>query len=307
MIDLKVHYTSDCILGEGPLWHPIRNELLWLDILAKRLYIGTSSVESRTLPLMVSAAGWIDADHLLLASEQGLLRYSLSTHTHELICAVEDDNPQTRSNDGRADPWGGFWFGTMGKNAEPAMGNIYRYYQGTLRKLFGDITISNALCFSPDRRFAYYTDTPTKTIQRVDLDAQGWPSGTPQPHITFEYENWNPDGAVVDSNGYIWIAVWGAGLVAGFDPNGRLSATLQAPSDHLSCPAFGGKDYHTMYVTSAQHELSPDQLASQPLGPYSPLGYPQRDKLNQESCCEATTRLLLLSGTLARVALDSRR
>ena len=83
----------------------------------------------------VSAAGWVDHDTLLIASETGLWRFSLTTGRKDLVVALEADNPITRSNDGRADPWGGFWIGTMGKRAEPGAGAIYRFWQGALRRL----------------------------------------------------------------------------------------------------------------------------------------------------------------------------
>ncbi|HSF92689.1 MAG TPA: SMP-30/gluconolactonase/LRE family protein, partial [Paracoccaceae bacterium] len=126
-----------CTLGEGPLWHPERNQLFWFDILGKRLLS-----RDETGPLTwqfdehVSAAGWVDRDTLLIASETALFRFTLSSGVREDIVALEADNPQTRSNDGRADPWGGFWIGTMGNSAQPDAGAIYRFYKGGVTKLF---------------------------------------------------------------------------------------------------------------------------------------------------------------------------
>jgi len=168
---------TQCILGEGPLWHPERGELLWFDILGKRLHIkGRHWQFSR----YVSAAGWVDDNRLLMADSIGLHLFDLADGTADQVAELEADNPITRSNDGRADPWGGFWIGTMGINAEEGAGAIYRYYRGEVRKLFDGITISNAICFSPDGSHAYFCDTKTRKIMRQPLaDKDGWPKGDP--------------------------------------------------------------------------------------------------------------------------------
>ena len=97
----------------------------------------------------VSAAGWIDHDRLLIASETRLFSFNLATQAQQTVVALEAKDPRTRSNDGRADPWGGFWIGTMGKQAEAGLGGIYRYYQGTLRPLYsGDLDQQRDLFFA---------------------------------------------------------------------------------------------------------------------------------------------------------------
>ena len=114
-----------CELGEGPLWHPERQQLFWFDIIGKRLMTRDGQEpHSWAFDEHVSAAGWVDRDALLLASETGLWRFDLNTADRSLITPLEADNPVTRSNDGRADPWGGLWIGTMGKEAEPGAGSI---------------------------------------------------------------------------------------------------------------------------------------------------------------------------------------
>ena len=163
--------ATKCILGEGPLWHPEREALFWFDIKGMKLHAkGAAGQSNWAFDDNVSAAGWVDRDTLLIASERALHRFDIVSGGLETVVALEADNEVTRSNDGRADPFGGFWIGTMGKSAEPGAGAIYRYYKGELRQLFGDITVSNAICFSPDTAFGYFTDTDTGIVQRVALD-----------------------------------------------------------------------------------------------------------------------------------------
>lgn len=246
-----------CTLGEGPLWHPERNQLFWFDILGKRLLS-----RDETGPLTwqfdehVSAAGWVDRDTLLIASETALFRFNLSSGVREDIAALEAENLQTRSNDGRADPWGGFWIGTMGKSAQPDAGAIYRFYKGGVTKLFDNVTISNSICFSPDRKFVYFSDTAKRQIMRQNLDADGWPDGAATVLVDLNADALNPDGAVVDSEGYIWNAQWGASRVARYSADGKLDRVVEIPALQTSCPAFGGPDLNELFVTSAREGLA---------------------------------------------------
>jgi len=253
MTVVQVFSETACTLGEGPMWHPERKQLFWFDILSKQL-LTVENGEQRHWQFdeCVSAAGWVDADTLLMASESGLYRFSITSGARELVVPMEADNPVTRSNDGRADPWGGFWIGTMGFNAEPSAGAIYRFYRGELKQLVRDVTISNAICFAPDRSCAYYTDTADGCIMRQPLEqSDGWPVGEPEVFLDFSGEDFGPDGAVVDAEGCFWNAQWGAGRVARYSTSGELLSTWDLPPSQTTCPAFGGPDLTTLYVTSA--------------------------------------------------------
>lgn len=241
-----------CALGEGPLWHPTRKRLFWFDILGHKLLASDGdATQEWEFDEHVSAAGWVDDDRLLIASETGLSCLNLETGESEWIRGLESDNNITRSNDGRADPMGGFWIGTMGKNIEKGAGAIYRYYDDELRRLYKGITISNAICFGPDGRTAYFTDTVNRKIMRQALDVEGWPDGSPELFIDLRAEELNPDGAVVDAQGCLWNAQWGASRVARYDPQGQFIAAVDFPATQISCPAFGGVNGTTLFATSA--------------------------------------------------------
>lgn len=244
----QIYDKHACALGEGAFWHPERQSLFWVDILNARLHCAG---HFWAFDEMISAMAWVDADQLLLASESALRLFNLKTESLQHVCDLEADNPITRSNDGRADPYGGFWIGTMGKQAETGAGSIWRYYRGELRCLYKDITISNAICFTADAQAAYFTDTATRCIQRVQLDAQGWPCEAPKRWIDLSAEALNPDGAVVDAQGNLWVAQWGASRVAAYSASGHFLRALTFPAAHLSCPAFGGPDLTTLFCTSA--------------------------------------------------------
>jgi len=258
----RVFDPRPATLGEGPLWHPKRGELFWFDIIGKTLF---GAHDSWIFDVHVSAAGWVDRETLLIASERGLHRFDIASGSLSDVIALEADTRSTRSNDGRADSWGGFWIGTMGKNAEKGAGAIYRYYQGELRRLYAPLTIPNAICFSPDKNFAYFTDTPTRQIMRQRLNAaDGWPDGTPELHIDLRATGHYPDGAVVDVNGNLWCAIWGSARIACFDPTGVYRRHISFAAPHTSCPGFGGTDLSQLFCTTARMDLSAMALKTYP-------------------------------------------
>lgn len=258
----RVFDPRTATLGEGPLWHPERGELFWFDIIGKTLF---SVLGNWTFDMQVSAAGWVDREILLIASERGLHRFDIASGDLSDLVALEADSPATRSNDGRADPWGGFWIGTMGKNADPGAGAIYRYYQGELRRLYAPLTIPNAICFSPDRKFAYFTDTPTRQIMRQPLRAaDGWPDGDAKLHIDLRASGHFPDGAVVDADGNLWCAEWGSARVACYDPDGTYQRHITFAAPHTSCPGFGGTDLSQLFCTTARLDLDAAALERHP-------------------------------------------
>ncbi|MEM6548619.1 MAG: SMP-30/gluconolactonase/LRE family protein [Pseudomonadota bacterium] len=255
-----------CELGEGTLWHPERQQLFWFDILGKRLLTRDGGkAEEIAFDTHVSAAGWIDWDRLMVASETGLLQFELGSGRCEMVFALEADNPATRSNDGRADPWGGFWIGTMGKHAEPRAGAIYRYYRGAIRRLFAPISIPNAICFDPERCFACFADTPDGKIWRQPLQSSdGWPVGDPEVFIDLGPRGVAPDGAVIDRAGRLWNAQWGSGRIACYGADGQFLGAIAFPTAQTTCPAFGGPGLSTLFVASASEGMSDADRAAQP-------------------------------------------
>ncbi len=260
-MNVSVFDDTVCALGEGPLWHPELQSLFWFDITSKRLYRKTGDELFKwRFDEHVSAAGWVDERTLMIASETQLMRFDIGNGESEFLVGLDSDNPITRSNDGRADPWGGFWIGTMGKSAEPKAGAIYRYYRGEFRKLFDRISISNAICFAPDASFACFTDTVTKVIRSVALDeATGWPKGDPKPYIDLRHKSSGPDGAVIGADGTLWLAEWGGARVTGYGPDGAERAVFETPASLVTCPAFTGPDLTTLIATTATQDLdAPD-------------------------------------------------
>ncbi len=247
-----VHDDRVCALGEGPLWHPERGQLFWFDITGKRLL----SREGDT-PLSwewdeeVSAAGWIDRDTLMVAGASALWRFDIGSGAREPLAALEADVPGNRSNDGRADPVGGFWIGTMGRGAEAGAGAIYRYFRGEVRRIFQDLTIPNAICFAPGGDIAYFADSADGIVRRQRIDRAGWPSGRPEVFVDFSGMGLTPDGAVCDAKGNLWIAQFGGWRVVCHGSGGAYLGAVEIPAAQPTCPVFAGPTLNRMFVTSA--------------------------------------------------------
>lgn len=247
-----------CDLGEGAFWHPTRGQFFWFDILNRKLLTQDNGPREYIFDEMASAAGWLDRDTLLIATERRVLRLDLNTGAQSDIAALDADNPVTRSNDGRADPKGGFWIGTMGKSAQHQAGAIYRLYSGEIRKVFDKITISNSICFAADGSFMHFSDTALGQVYKVALDSHGWPKGEPQVFLDLTKDGLNPDGAVLDASGLFWVAQWGAGRVAAYAPDGSFVRAVDVGGPHASCPAFGGADLTTLFCTTALQGMDAD-------------------------------------------------
>lgn len=252
-----------CELGEGSLWHPVRKQFFWFDILNKSLLSkDKDGAQLWRFPELVSAAGWVDRDVLLIAGERDLFLFDLETEEVEPVVELEADKPANRTNDGRADRQGGFWIGTMSKRAEDGQGAIYRFHNGELRKLFSGISIPNSICFTLDGRTAQFSDTKAHKVFRVALDSEGWPVGAPVVWADHSDTGILPDGSIFDAAGLMWQAQWEQGRVAVYDMAGTLVKTVPVCGPNSSCPAFGGEGLTTLYCTTAmEHMTAADRAA----------------------------------------------
>lgn len=256
-----------CELGEGAFWHPLRRQFFWFDILGKRLHtVEDGAPRTWTFVEMVSAAGWVTKDVLLVAGERDLFLFDLETEEIESLAELEADDPGTRSNDGRADRQGGFWIGTMGKRGgdDPGRGSIWRWYRGEMRRIFQGLTIPNSICFAPDGKRAYFSDTVTHRILTVALDPDGWPVAAPVTFVDLSGEGLFPDGATVDAEGNLWNAQWGAGRVACYAPDGRFLKAVPMGATQTSCPAFGGDGLDVLFCTTAHEGMDAAARAADP-------------------------------------------
>lgn len=263
----KLLIDSQCSLGEGPIWHDGRQQLFWFDINNRTLFACDSDGSPQGkwhFGEIVAAAAIVDDNALALATETGLKRFDLATGDLQDVVDIERDVPANRTNDSRVHPSGAFWIGTMVKDEGPKDGAVYHYRAGKLAKIISNAAIPNATCFSPDGRTAYWTDTPTQKILKCETDpATGMPIGDWTLFADVSDDPGYPDGAVVDSEGYLWNARWGGSCVIRYAPDGSADRIIEVPVSQVTCPAFGGRDFKRLFITTASKGLPKDQLAAE--------------------------------------------
>ncbi|MBL0768501.1 SMP-30/gluconolactonase/LRE family protein [Sphingopyxis sp. DHUNG17] len=249
---MEIYDDRMCQLGESPIWHSGRQQLFWTDILTNRLCWRSENSDGEwKFPGPVSAIAIVDRRRLVAADDKEIFLFDLESAERSTLCPLEADIERHRSNDGRADPWGGFWISTMEREGEPGAGSLYRWYRGELRKLVDGLAIPNAICFDEKRGLGYYSDTLTHCLFRMILDADGWPLEDPDLFLDLRAEMALIDGAVTDADGNIHFALWNSGEILTVNPLGVEIARLSLGVKQTTCPAFGGADYQSLFVTSA--------------------------------------------------------
>jgi len=252
-------------LGEGPIWDPAAKRLYWFDIKQSRLHWGdTTSGETdfRQLPTRASAAAIRAGGGLLLATERGLEDFDLSTGELSLRWKLEAARG-FRSNDGKIDVSGRFWWGTMDDHHGERPGVLYRYDpDGSCTQVVDGIHIVNTVSCSPDGRTYYLADSRKGVIWAYDMDEAG---GLSSRRDFARPDKGAPDGSAVDAEGYLWNAQWGAWRIVRYAPDGSVDRIVEMPVEQPSSCAFGGPDMTTLYVTTAREYLSPEALEAQPL------------------------------------------
>ncbi len=265
---IRILDAPRCHLGEGPSYAAETDTAWWVDILERRLIeadLSRGTVHVHALALMASAVAPIDHGRQLLAAEDGLYVRTLADGRLTLHCRLEGAGRRTRSNDGRVHPSGALWISTMGRSAEPGLGAIYHVSGSVVTRLYAGLAIPNAICFSPDGCIGYFADTHAGIFHRVPLDpASGLPVGEPVVFHDHRGGVGGLDGAVVDAEGIVWSARWGAGCIDAYGPDGRRLRTVTVPASRPSCPAFAGKRFNQLLVTSAYEGMSEHEKRADP-------------------------------------------
>lgn len=258
-----------CSLAEGPMWDAARSVLLWVSILDGEVHSWSPSSNDRrmwNIGQPVGAVAPMESGNMLLAVQSGIAVLDHETGVVHVEAPVEEDRPDQRMNDGKCDPRGRFWAGTMSAG-DPVLGSgtLYRYSLGQppVAMLTG-VTISNGLGWSPDGSIMYYVDTPMRQITAFPFLLDSGEIGDPRVLVDIPENLGHPDGLCVDAEGCIWLALWGPGLVNRYNPHGEHIGTVRVPVSAVSSCAFGGSDLETLFITTARLSLTPEQLEETP-------------------------------------------
>ncbi len=250
-------------LGEGPAWDSKTQTLYWLDILEKRIYAGTRILAE--LDDFVGCLAPRRNGNLLVGKRFSFVDLEPATGQVTVLASVSEPS-ENRFNDGKCDPAGRFLAGSMDMNEKDPSGALYSFDGKQVTRLLNGVTISNGLAWSVDHKTFYYIDTPTREVRAFDYDVANGQIANPRVAFTVPESLGWPDGMTSDTEGNLWIAMWGGAQVTKWNPNtGKLLEQIPVPALHTSSCVFGGRDMNELYITSARKGMSEADLKKYPL------------------------------------------
>jgi len=262
---LLASLTSE--LGEGACWWPERKSWCWVDIIGHTIYMRDENDNQQSFDMggyvttLVPVAG---RNELLVGLKDGVAFFSPERGLGKRI-AVLEERENVRCNDGKCDPAGRLWIGTMQMPAAEGTGNLYCITGSAAPELkLAGVTISNGLVWNNDKM--YYNDTHTGSVQEFSYDAQSGAIAFKRVAVHIPPALGWPDGMAIDSNGMLWVAHWGGYGVYCWNPDtGELLGKVEVPAPHVSSCAFGGPEMNEMLITTAREHMTEAQIAEYPL------------------------------------------
>ena len=266
----------ECVLpwqadvGESPVWHPAEQRLYWIDIQGRQIHRfdpATRNNDSFELPEIVTCIQLRAQAGLVLTLKKNFAFFDPAGRL-EKLAAVEQDLPQNRFNDGKCDPQGRFWAGTMdAKRWKNPSGNLYRMAADqSVRTMQSQVICSNGSGWSPDGSTMYYTESFRYAVFAYDFDAASGEISNRRPFAEVDPNSGGfPDGMTVDAEGFVWSNQVGLGKIVRYDPRGKIERVVQLPVPRATDCTFGGANLETLYITSARETMTPEQLRQAPL------------------------------------------
>lgn len=268
MADVRCVWPAGALLGEGPFWDEREGALYWVDIKKPAVMRFSPASGERKIWPMAEEIGTIaprERGGMVVALRGGFAFWDPISGRIDPIGNPEPVMPGNRFNDGKCDPVGRFWAGSMDDAIKLPTGWLYRLDpDGSIERSDGGYVVTNGPAFAPDGTCAYHTDTMERLVYRFDVDAAGRLQNK-LPFVRFGADDGYPDGMTVDATGHVWICHWGGARVSRFRPSGEFDRAIALPATQITSCAFGGEGLRTLFVTSASIGLDAGEIARQPL------------------------------------------
>ena len=260
---------AHALVGEGPIWDADANVLWWVDIMSSELYAydpQTGENRKWNVGQHVGTVVQRAAGGLMLAVQDGFAAFDPASGALEMLADPEANLPGNRFNDGKCDPAGRFWAGSMAYEDQSEQGSVYRMdTDHSVHRMIGDIGISNGIIWSLDARTMYYTDSLDFAIRAYDYDAATGGISNERVIIDIPKAMGFADGFTIDEEGMLWVAHYGAGRVGRWNPDtATVLAEIDLPAVGVTACAFGGPGLDQLFITSASLRLSDAEKAQQP-------------------------------------------
>lgn len=245
-------------LGEGPIWTPETNSVTWTDITQNTFHtanIDTGKTESFGVPSMIGAIAHTKDGHYIAATQKGFARISIDGQYSPLHSFLQDD---MRMNDGKVDPAGRFWAGSMALSFEKDRGSLYILEtDNSYQKVLDNITLSNGMGWSPDAQYFYYIDSIPGVLKRFEYDLDNGKISNPKNLITFAAASGVPDGMSVSSDGKLVVALWDGGRIEIYEPTGAKVSEIKLGVSRPTCCTFAGPNQDILIVSTASQGIDP--------------------------------------------------
>ncbi|MFL5259994.1 MAG: SMP-30/gluconolactonase/LRE family protein [Hyphomicrobiales bacterium] len=265
-------------LGEGPCWHSREETLYWTDVpsrVIKRWHPASGERASWPMPEMVTAIAVRGSGGLMIASRASIDFFDPKTGRATPFVAPEKDKPKNRSNDGKCDRQGRFWYATMMNNFADDMselpiaantGGLYRIDpDGSVERFESALGIGNTFAWSPDEKTMYFADT-LDAIYAYDYDPLAGRVANRRVFGEADTDRYgHPDGSTIDGEGFLWNARWDGGAIIRWSPDGAIDRVVKLPCRRVTSCIFGGADLDILYITTVRFGLSDAELSEQPL------------------------------------------
>jgi sugar lactone lactonase YvrE len=271
ILKAELAYEIPSLLGEGALWSVGLQQLWWVDIEGKKLNLyhpSTNQNQSFDMPSRIGTVVEVaNEDRVIVALEDGLYFFDWNTNTLEFIINPEASKPDLRFNDGKCDPQGRFWVGSMHMNQTTGAAGLYRLNRDlTVYQALDQITISNGIVWTSDHKTMYYIDTPTGKVMGYDYDPETGAISNPRVAVEIPQGTGHPDGMAIDVEDKIWVAHWGGAAVYRYDPlTGKTLLKVEVPALNITSVAFTGPELKTLLITSASVGMDENQVQNFPL------------------------------------------
>jgi len=267
--EVQLLLDTQSTLGEGALWNYRTGELMWVDIKGEilNLYNPVSGANTEMFTgQMVGTVVPTESGKVLLALQEGIYSFDPKTGSKQKLLDPEVDKPTNRFNDGKCDPSGRFWAGTMSTVGEQQAGALYRFDPDTtIHLMIDNVGTSNGIVWSADQTKMYYIDTPTMKVMAYDYDDETGEISNPLVAVEIPEGMGYPDGMTIDAEGNLWVALWGGSAVTCWNPHtGELLRKIDVPAKNVTSCAFGDDDLGTLYITTARESTSEEELKKFP-------------------------------------------
>ncbi len=255
---MEIRAISEVVsdLGEGPIWSPETNSVTWTDITQNTFHtanIDTAKTQSFGVPSMIGAIAHTKDGQYIAATQKGFARISVDGKYSSLHSFLPDD---MRMNDGKVDPGGRFWAGSLALSFEKDRGSLYVLEKdNSVQKVLDDITLSNGMGWSPDAKYFYYIDSIPGVLKRFEYDSKKGQISNPKNLITFDASSGVPDGMSVSSDGKLVIALWDGGRIEIYEPTGAKISEIKLGVSKPTCCTFAGPNKDILIVSTASQGI----------------------------------------------------